>query len=87
MGGAWTETIKLTASDAVGGDQFGVSVSLLAGRALIGAFGDDDAANDAGSAYVFDLQGGAWIETTRLTAGDAAAASDAAACRQWRISM
>ncbi|MCX7545887.1 FG-GAP repeat protein [Marinicella gelatinilytica] len=71
QGGSWTETTKLTASDAAGGDQFGVSVSLLGGRALIGSFGDDDHANDAGSAYVFDLQVGGWIETIKLTASDA----------------
>ena len=69
----WTETAKLTASDGAAGDLFGISVSLSADRALVGAFRDDDNGSDSGSAYVFELMGSSWTETAKLTASDRAA--------------
>ncbi|MEM1055385.1 MAG: T9SS type A sorting domain-containing protein [Bacteroidota bacterium] len=72
-GASWNQTQKLTASDAANFDAFGWSVSLDGDRALIGAYDDDHSGGtDAGSAYVFDLSGGAWSETQKLTASDAA---------------
>jgi hypothetical protein len=53
-GNGWSEVVKLTASDAAEGDNFGKSVSLSDDRALIGASNDDDAGVNSGSAYVFD---------------------------------
>ena len=70
-GGAPVET-KLTASDGQSGDQFGYSVAVSGDgtTALVGASGDDtDAGTQAGSAYVYDLSGGAPVET-KLTASD-----------------
>ncbi len=46
----WTKEQKLVASDGEPGDYFGCSVSIYAGNAIIGAYGDD---NNTGSAYVF----------------------------------
>jgi hypothetical protein len=69
-GGTWNETAKLTASDGAEDDNFGYSVSLFGDRVLIGAPNDDDNAIDSGSAYVFDLSGGSWNETVKLTASD-----------------
>ena len=46
---------KLTASDAAAGDQFGLSVSIDGDTAVVGAFLDDDAGTNSGSAYVFEL--------------------------------
>ena len=69
-------TDKLTASDAAAGDQFGLSVSLSGDRALVGVFLDDDNGSNSGSAYVFDLSGGTWTQTQKLTASDAAADDD-----------
>ena len=58
-GGGWTgplnEDAKLTASDAAADDNFGISVSISGGTAIVGAFFDDDTAADSGSAYVFEL--------------------------------
>ncbi len=71
-GVSWNETQKLTASDGEDDDQFGFSVSLSGGRALIGAFLDDDSGNASGSAYVYDFDGISWSETQKLTAGDGA---------------
>ncbi len=42
--GAWSQQIKLLASDGAGGDLFGYSVALDGDTAVIGALGDDDKA-------------------------------------------
>ncbi len=65
--GAWTQQVKLTASDGAIDDQFGISVSLDGDRALVGAFGDEDF---AGAAYVFEFSNGSWTEQARLVPGD-----------------
>lgn len=62
---------KLSASDAAAGDEFGYSVSLSGTTALVGAYMNDDAGGDSGSAYVFDSATGS--QTHKLTASDAAA--------------
>jgi len=59
---------KITASDGASGDQFGYSVAVGSGRICVGAYGDDDAGSDSGSAYIFDLDG---TELTKITASDA----------------
>jgi len=69
---AITET-KITASDAAAGDQFGRSVAISGNTAIVGAIRDDDGGNASGSAYIFDFDGGAWTQTAKLTASDAAA--------------
>ena len=72
--GTWSETAKLTASDAAGGDYFGKSVSISGETVLIGADYDNDNSADSGSAYVFERDGaGTWSETAKLTASDGAA--------------
>ena len=59
FGGGWLEQAKLTASDAAGGDNFGVSVALSGDTAVVGADIDDHAGgNLAGSAYVFGIPTG-----------------------------
>ena len=52
-GTTWTEQVKLTASDADAGDQFGFSVATSGNAVVIGAIGDRDAGFSTGSAYVF----------------------------------
>jgi len=80
-GGIWTEQQKLTASDAAGGDNFGISVVLDGDTALIGARTDDDTFNDSGSAYVFERNIAAvacvetasvdpWCQQQKLNASD-----------------
>lgn len=54
----WIEEAKLVASDASGGDEFGISVSLDAGQAIVGAqLGDAPTVENTGSAYVFRVLG------------------------------
>ncbi len=76
-GTTWTEQAKLTASDAAGGDEFGISVSISANTIGIGAFHDDHAGGtNAGSAYVFVRSGTTWTEQAKLTASDAGAGDE-----------
>lgn len=59
---------KLTAADGAAGDTFGISVAMDGDLGIIGAFGDDDNGDNAGSAYVFDLTTGQQLH--KLLAAD-----------------
>ncbi|MCD4825169.1 MAG: FG-GAP repeat protein [Phycisphaerae bacterium] len=78
QGGAnnWGQQVKLTASDAAAGDQFGYAVNISGAYAISGAYSNNDAGSNSGSAYIFYKdQGGAntWGQQVKLTASDAAA--------------
>ncbi len=66
-GGLWTERATLTASDGVALDQFGISVALSGGTALVGAQLAGGSIVDQGAAYVFTSAGSAWSQQARLT--------------------
>ena len=66
---------KLTAGDAAAGDSFGFAVSVSGDTAVIGAYRDDDAGSNSGSAYVFLRSGSSWTQP-KLTASDAAAGDE-----------
>jgi len=66
MAGGWTETQKLTVSDAVV-ELFGNSLTIDGDTAIIGAPGDD---GNNGSVYVFTRTGGIWTQQQKLTASD-----------------
>lgn len=53
--GGWTLTQVLTAPAAAPLDRFGESVAIEGERVLVGAPGDDNFSNEAGSAYVFRM--------------------------------
>ena len=72
VGSSWVEGAQLVASDAVPGANFGGSVSIAGSRILIGALNNDELGLASGSAYVFDLIGVDWVETTKLLASDGA---------------
>ena len=72
IGTAWTQQVKLLASDGEPNDYFGWSVSLDGDYAVIGASWDDDNGNFSGSAYIFKRDGMSWIEQTKLLASDGA---------------
>ena len=69
----WSQEAKLTASDAEEDDEFGFSVSISGDQAIVGAYMDDDAGFDSGSAYIFTKDSGSstWSQTAKLTASDA----------------
>jgi hypothetical protein len=62
-GTTWIERKKLTASNSLNGDAFGVSIALDGDRALVGSgrkwFG-------IGTAYMFERINQSWVETERL---------------------
>lgn len=57
-------------------DDFGISVALSGDFAVVGAPGDDEEAEDAGAAYVFERVGHAWVQRAKLTAGADAISND-----------
>lgn len=71
-GSEWTRTTRLTASDGHRLDSLGFPVTLSGnGTALLaGARHDDDKGTDAGSAYLFTQDSGAWTEPEKFTASD-----------------
>ncbi len=62
---------KLKASDGEAGDRLGFSLAMDGDLAIIGAWGDDDGADESGAAYVFDVKTGE--ELFKLSASDAMA--------------
>ncbi|MGD2111300.1 MAG: DUF5050 domain-containing protein, partial [Phycisphaerae bacterium] len=68
-GTTWAYETQLTPSDAASLDYFGSSVSLGGDLAVVGAWGDDDGFDRAGSAYVFRWTGSTWVEEQKLLAG------------------
>ena len=74
QGGAenWGEVKKLTASDGIGGDQFGISVAINLNTVAVGA--NHGNRGTSGAVYIFERnQGGAenWGEVQELTSSDA----------------
>ena len=65
----WMEEAILTPADPTLSKYFGQSLSLSGSRALIGAWGDSPGGSgqNAGSAYVFDFDGSAWVQTAKLS--------------------
>jgi len=70
QGTVWTEQQRLDASDGEAFDNFGFSVAISEGRIALGAWGDDDGAEEAGSVYVFTRSGTVWSEEQKLGAGN-----------------
>jgi hypothetical protein len=72
--GTWVEQAKIIASDRKAGDEFGYSVDIQNGTAVIGAHFDStdfqslNSIYRAGSVYIFDEDiNGDWIQTQKLT--------------------
>jgi hypothetical protein len=63
--GEWSQQAQLVAADAQEGDNFGASVALSDGTALVGA--DEEGQNNTGSAYVFERTDGEWSQQAKLT--------------------
>jgi hypothetical protein len=75
QGGSFVEQQKLSASDGTAFDGFGHSVAISGATIVVGAPGDDIGSNEGqGSVYVFERQGGSFVEQQKLTASDGATA-------------
>ncbi len=68
----WSQSAKLTASDAAAVDRFGTSVGINGDLSIVGAPLDDDGGPDSGSAYLFDGST-SWSQVAKLSASDGAA--------------
>ena len=68
-----TETQKLVDSSGEALDHFGRSVDVSGQYMIAGSPYDDDLGEYSGSATVYELQGGAWVEVARLRASDSVA--------------
>jgi hypothetical protein len=68
--GAWFQEQKLTASDGSEFAEFGRSVSISGGVALVGAFRDNELGVRSGSIYVFRYANQQWVQQEKLTAAD-----------------
>ena len=66
-GSDWTQQAKLVAGDGAAGDQFGNSVALEGGTAVVGAY---YAGGGQGAAYVFTADGASWSQFQKLTDAD-----------------
>ncbi len=75
--GILNEDAKLLASDGAGMDRFGYSIAVSGSTVVVGAYTEDAAGSDSGSAYVFEEPAGGWAgtlnEDEKLVASDAAA--------------
>ena len=73
IGGSWIEQTKLFADDGGEVDWFGWSAAIDGDTVVVGAPNDDDMGGNAGAAYVFQFDGGNWVQQQKLLADDGAA--------------
>ncbi len=66
-GTTWSQQAKLTASDGMGQEWFGIAVSISGDTVVIGSVLDEV---ESGSAYVFVRSGTTWTEQQKLRASD-----------------
>ena len=79
------EIKRIQASDPGGSDYFGWSVAVSDTRIVVGAYGEDSTASNAGSAYIFDINGN---QIAKIQASDAQGDDQfgyAVACSENRI--
>ncbi|HBO44685.1 MAG TPA: hypothetical protein DD670_12285, partial [Planctomycetaceae bacterium] len=69
----WVQAAKLMADDGAANDWFGYSVSISGGKAVVGAYQDDDKGSNSGSAYIFESADSGWVQVAKLTADDGVA--------------
>ncbi len=66
----WTQVQKLLAWDGEPGDEFGYSVAVSSGIAVVGAWNADGWGSNSGAAYVFDVSGSVPFPRAKLMASD-----------------
>lgn len=74
----WVNEFRLQPPDLSPGDAFGVSVAIDADTIGVGAPGNDDAAPHGGAVYVYQFNGKAWVQDTKLLGTDTGAGFGAA---------
>ncbi|MBI5100540.1 MAG: chitobiase/beta-hexosaminidase C-terminal domain-containing protein [Nitrospirae bacterium] len=71
----WGEVTSLTASDGAASDYFGYAVAISGNTIVSGAYYDDIAFTNQGSAYVFHGEGSAWYQACKEYLSDPDVAS------------
>ena len=66
-----TGEVKITASDAAAGDEFGSAVAVGGDKVYVGAMFEDEAGSNSGAAYVFNLDGTGEVKISSPAAGGA----------------
>jgi len=71
-GTTWSQQAKIQASDKQANDYFGQSAAISSdgNTALVGAYGEDTGATDAGAAYIFTRSGTTWSQQAKIQASD-----------------
>lgn len=67
---AWNQESKISPPDGSDDDRFGISLSMLGDRILVGAPNDDDMGIDSGAAYLFRWNGLTWVHEQKIVAVD-----------------
>jgi hypothetical protein len=65
-----TNAIKVAPNDCRTEDQFGRAVDVSGKNAIVGAYGNDDRADNAGAAYLLHFDGHSWQPAQKLSAID-----------------
>ena len=69
-GTTWSQQQKIQASDAAASDFFAHSVDIDGDTVVVGAFGEDTGATNAGAAYIFTRSGTTWSQQAKIQASD-----------------
>jgi FG-GAP repeat protein len=69
-GDRWSGPLTLSAADGTSNGTFGYSVSVSGGTIAVGTNAGPGNTSQSGSAYVFEKQDGAWIQSAKLVAAD-----------------
>ena len=74
VGDEWLQVQKILPSNTVGSSssRFGGSLSLSAGRLLVGAEGDSGNGSASGAAWFYQHDGSSWVEVQKVLASDGA---------------
>jgi len=72
-GSNWDQEAKLLAEDGTDYDYFGRCVAIDGNIIVVGANGDDDKGDGAGSAYIFRFNISNWVQEAKLLAEDGSA--------------
>ncbi len=65
----WQQTVILSGDDTQTNDRFGYSVATDGSHIIVGAIHDDDAGDNAGTAFIFARVNGSWKQEAKLVPG------------------
>ena len=70
-GTSWLES-KIYPTDIQNARAFGISTAVQGDTIVVGAYLDEENGTNSGAVYIYIWDGSSWVETTKLTASDAA---------------